>query len=113
MLGPRNDRAERYQLSILRDLARRLLEPAALLREAVNGSTDDCTEGCDSYGHREGCKTLDSAFWLISQQAEIARLRGDDWLEKAAEAVGAAATYAEDWDKDEALAILRKHRDGA
>jgi len=45
-----------------------------LLRAAVNSSADDCTEACDSYAHREDCKTHDPAAWIMALQSKLESL---------------------------------------
>jgi len=78
-----------------------------LTDEEIAARTGCPTCGCRLYRESGGCEGE-------TYRAEVRRLRSDEWLEKAAqeiEDVSEVDTICA-VDKDIALDILRKHRDG-
>lgn len=59
----------------------------------------------------DGPDTLDT-FDIHKLVAEVRRLRGDDWLQGAAEEIDTAYASGGDPPRATVLTILRKHRDG-
>lgn len=50
-------------------------EKLTALQTAINSTESECLPGCDKFGHLPECPVQNTALWLVSQKAEIERLR--------------------------------------
>lgn len=88
----------------------------AEVRQLRSAACEGCSKGyrLDGGLHYDGERLWGACRLQVlrSEWAELERLRGDEWLERAVDDLDAAYASGGDPPRETTLAILRKHRDG-